>query len=188
MGKKVNIKLAVEELLDMLEKAGGHVTSRSHCYDGVELEITMCPDKYDSALEFEVEVVPTKVPKYVADWLDDRVSVTSALNTYYEEINVMVDLWLSTNKPQGMTTSEFIAYLKLHGYETAVPEYVVRIGKGVLEGSFFTDFDESYFDWADNRPNYYGDDRIESARKFTDKEQAEAVATLINGEVEEYYG
>lgn len=129
MGKKVNIKLTVEELLDMLEKAGGHVTSRSLCYDGVELEITMCPDKYDSELEFEVEAVPTKVP-----------------------------------------------------------EYVVRIGKCVLEGSFFTDFDESYFDWADNRPNFYGDDRIESARKFTDKEQAEAVATLINGEVEEYYG
>lgn len=62
------------------------------------------------------------------------------------------------------------------------PAWVVRIN----EKLYFCRFTDKYFEENPDEPTYSESGNPEFIKKFTNKDKAEAVATLINGEVEEW--
>ncbi|MDN6268740.1 MAG: DUF1642 domain-containing protein [Tetragenococcus koreensis] len=71
----------------------------------------------------------------------------------------------------------------LNGYTVKKePVWVVKIN----EKLYFCRFIDKYFEENSDEPTYSESDNPELVKKFTDKAKAEAVATLVDGEVEEW--
>lgn len=71
----------------------------------------------------------------------------------------------------------------LNGYTVKKePVWIVKIN----EKLYFCRFTDKYFKENSDEPTYSESGNPELVKKFTDKAKAEAVATLINGEVEEW--
>lgn len=126
------------------------------------------------------------VPKYVARWFEDNkfrfeqsiyglsVHLYGKSRPLFSEF----EHWFMgiTNKP-----IETLVKMKLFGYEVKKePQWVVR-HDGRIQGSYFREFNG-----LDGIPfNSVLGAGLKNAYKFDSKEKAEAVALLIDGEVEE---
>lgn len=72
----------------------------------------------------------------------------------------------------------------LNGYTVKEPVWVVHLNDiGCKETTYLDKFREG---WKSNTPFYYVTLVEEKAHKFTDKQKAEAVATLVDGTVEKW--
>lgn len=118
------------------------------------------------------------VPQFVADWIEEcremDVRLGESFNTHYED-NREIHTWIYNSDDKN---SEIYGRAWLDGYTVEKePQWVVKTGKNW----FFKNF-ESVGEY-----NYQaiGTGSIEEAKKFKDKLEAESVALLSDGEVEE---
>lgn len=81
-----------------------------------------------------------------------------------------------------LDNDDIINKIFLCGYTVKEPVWVVKINKKL----YFCRFIDKYFEENSDEPTYSESGNPELVKKFTDKAKAEAVATLVKGEVEEW--
>lgn len=81
-----------------------------------------------------------------------------------------------------LDNDDIINKMFLCGYTVKELAWVVKINKKV----YFCRFTDKYFKENPDKPTYSESGNPEFIKKFTNKDKAEAVAKLINGEVEEW--
>lgn len=132
-----------------------------------------------------------EIPKFVADWIEEvkqrGCGLANALNCFVSPIMPeKVKQWIQFDFAAigcHHDNQELLAKAWLHGYTIEKePVWVVRIN----EKLYFCRFTDKYFEENSDEPTYSESGNPELVKKFTDKAKAEAVATLINGEVEEW--
>lgn len=178
--KKMNKEALIAELKDDLIDMDG---SDWEYAEGYNAAIEKAVDLIENSLYEHKKPV---VPRFVIDWFernkDDFEQNIYDLSVDLNRIGVSprseFESWfmLNQNKP-----TETLVKMKLYGYEVEKePQWVVR-HDGRIKGSYFREFNG-----LDGAPfNSIIGASLESAYKFDSEEKAEAVALLIDGEVEE---
>lgn len=132
-----------------------------------------------------------EIPQFVADWIEEvkqrGCGLADALNCFVSPIMPeKVKQWIQFDFAAigcHHDNQELLAKAWLHGYTIEKePVWVVKINKKL----YFCRFTDKYFEENSDEPIYSESGNPELVKKFTDKAKAEAVATLINGEVEEW--
>ncbi|WP_038022482.1 DUF1642 domain-containing protein [Tetragenococcus muriaticus] len=122
-----------------------------------------------------------EIPQFVAKEIPSEP--TEALDSYYNPGVYIVPPY--SYKVINWIEGHFDIFLQalVNGFEIQKqPVWVVRIN----EKLYFCRFTDKYFKENPDEPTYSESGNPELVKKFTDKAKAEAVATLINGEVEEW--
>lgn len=132
-----------------------------------------------------------EIPKFVADWIEEvkqrGCGLADALNCFVSPIMPeKVKQWIQFDFAVigcHHDNQELLAKAWLNGYTIEKePAWVVRIN----EKLYFCRFTDKYFEENPDKPTYSESGNPELVKKFTDKAKAEAVATLIEGTVEDW--
>lgn len=128
-------------------------------------------------------VAKPAVPQFVAEWIKDfknrGLALGETLDTHYEDDHEM-DVWLYSNKDRN---DEVFARAWLDGYEVEKePQWVVSFLDEDGDKFYFSEFYEE--DGNVLTPNGHDKTTVDVIR-FKSKSKADALALLINGEVEE---
>lgn len=128
-----------------------------------------------------------EIPKFVADWIEEvkqrGCGLADALNCFVSPIMPeKVKQWIQFDFAAigcHHDNQESLAKAWLNGYTIEKePVWVVKAG-----GSYVTSIDYDFYDWTIGTTINKDD---ESILTFTDKQKAEAVATLVDGVVGEW--
>lgn len=183
-------KAPIMDVIRALERrsndwGGGMIVSRTD--DGlgnVELEFTA---NRDDAINLPLPDKRTKnMPKNVDAWFKGFLNIRDLLNAYDSTLNLEVDSWIAHNASEYEATQDFIARLWVDGWTVSDPKYVVITDPSNyhFEECYFRDFAEKVFPEVGG-PNYTTTTDVDMALTYDDKNKAEALALLVNGEVEE---
>lgn len=132
-----------------------------------------------------------EIPQFVADWIEEvkqrGCGLADALNCFVSPIMPeKVKQWIQFDFAAigcHHDNQELLAKAWLHGYTIEKePVWVVKVSE--YTGFYLKEF-TSGWDGKDT-PKTYATSIKDKAYKFTDKAKAEAVATLVDGEVEEW--
>lgn len=175
-----------QELLDVLEEKIIKKKEEKDAYGEADTWISGYKDGQIDALTFAAKK---------AEWLDEpeKPEIPHWLAERIEEYNIdsSVGFWRfvfngSIFDPEErawiLDNDDIINKIFLCGYTVKEPAWVVKINKKV----YFCRFTDKYFKENSDEPTYSESGNPELIKKFTDKAKAEAVATLIEGTVEDW--
>lgn len=132
-----------------------------------------------------------EIPKFVADWIEEvkqrGCGLADALNCFVSPIMPeKVKQWIQFDFAAigcHHDNQELLAKAWLNGYAIQKePAWVVKIN----EKLYFCRFTDKYFEKDSDAPTYIESGSPSLIKKFTNKDKAEAVAILVDGEVEEW--
>lgn len=122
-----------------------------------------------------------EIPKFVADWIEEKrpyYSLMTMVGNYLNGFGMpeRVEEWITDNK------EDYLKALVIGYAIEKEPAWVVKIN----EKLYFCRFTDKYFEKDSDAPTYIESGNPSLIKKFTNKDKAEAVAILVDGEVEEW--
>ncbi|NWO00846.1 DUF1642 domain-containing protein [Tetragenococcus halophilus] len=122
-----------------------------------------------------------EIPKFVADWIEEKrpyYSLMTMVGNYLNGFGMpeRVEEWITDNK------EDYLKALVIGYAIEKEPAWVVRIN----EKLYFCRFTDKYFEKDSDAPTYIESGNPSLIKKFTNKDKAEAVAILVDGTVEEW--
>lgn len=134
-----------------------------------------------------------ELPDYIIEYLDN--ALTRGKNKNFVLENLYLELFRKDFGHFYSTSDIVLDWIGISGNATRIIDairngyktykrtvWVVKIN----EKLYFCRFTDKYFEENSDEPTYSESGNPELVKKFTDKAKAEAVATLVDGEVEEW--